>query len=366
MIKFLDLKKVNEPYEIEMREAFNRVLSSGWYIGGNELNSFENEFANYCGANYCVGVANGLDALILILRGYKELGRLKDGDEVIVPANTYIASILAISESGLTPVLVEPDELTFNLDPNKIEQVITTKTKVIMAVHLYGQLADMNSINNIAKKYDLLVVEDAAQAHGAGTGEDKAGNISDAAAFSFYPGKNLGALGDAGAVTTNDESLATVIRALGNYGSHKKYVHSLKGGNSRLDELQAAFLSIKLKNLDDEIYKRRNVALKYKKMIVNELITLPAVACMEQHVFHLFVVRCKNRVDLQNYLLKNGIETLIHYPLPPHKQEAYSSMGQLSFPVTEKIHDEVISLPISSVIKDSHVLEIIECINQYK
>jgi len=366
MIKFLDLKKVNQPYEIEMKKAFDRVLSSGWYIGGNELKNFENEFSTYCGTQYCIGVANGLDALVLILRGYKELGVLNHGDEIIVPANTYIASILAITQSGMTPILVEPDESTFNLDPTKIVSAITPKTKMIMAVHLYGQLAHMNSINKIAEEYGLLVVEDGAQAHGAQLDGVRSGNFGDAAAFSFYPGKNLGALGDAGAVTTNNKALADTIRTLGNYGSQEKYVHTLQGVNSRLDELQAAFLSIKLRKLNAEIDFRRALAQRYLNEIENELIVLPVEKAIEQHVFHLFVIKTKNRNKLQEYLKANDIETLIHYPTPPHKQKAYSTLSDLSFPITEKIHSEVISLPISPVMTENEITKVIDCINQYK
>jgi len=327
---------------------------------------FEKEFADYCGAKYCIGVANGLDALILIFRAYKELGRLKEGDEVIVPANTYIASILAITENRLKPVLVEPDEHTYNLDPKLIERAITPKTKAILAVHLYGQLADMLEINKIAKNNNLLVIEDSAQAHGASYNGIKAGNWSNASGFSFYPGKNLGALGDGGAVTTNDDQLQSIIRVLGNYGSHKKYQNLYKGVNSRLDEMQAAMLRIKLKYLDEEVIKRQAIADYYIKNIDHKDIILPNTRKEDNHVWHLFVIRAAKRNELQKYLLSNGIQTLIHYPVAPHKQEAYKEWSNKIYPTSESIHNEVLSLPISQVMENNEINYIVNTINKFK
>ena len=362
-IPFLDLKTINAQYRDELVQAATDVIDSGWYIQGAQVEQFEREFADYCGTEHCVGVANGLDALILILRAWKELGKLKEGDEVIVPANTYIASILAITENRLKPVLVEPDEQTYNLDPKLIEQAITPKTKAILAVHLYGQLANMLEINKIAKKNNLLVVEDSAQAHGASIDGRKAGNWGDASGFSFYPGKNLGALGDAGAVTTNDPELAKTIRALGNYGSHKKYENLYKGVNSRLDEMQAAMLRIKLKYLNNEIEKRRGVANYYLENIKNKNVILPVVST--NSVWHLFVIRTQTRKELQKYLLDNKIQTLIHYPLPPHKQSAYKEWNNDTYPITEKMHDEVLSLPISGVQDLKDTRKIVQIINDF-
>ena len=334
MIPFLDLKKINQQYRNELVEACTRVIDSGWYIGGSELEKFENNFANYCGSKYAIGVANGLDALILTLRAWKELGKLKDGDEVIVPSNTYIASILAITANNLTPVLVEPTIGSYNIDPKKIEQAITAKTKVLLPVHLYGQLAPMPEIMEIAKKYNLLVLEDSAQAHGAQIGGVKAGNWGDASGFSFYPGKNLGALGDAGAITTNNDELANMLRAIRNYGSHEKYKNLVPGVNSRLDEIQAAMLDIKLKFLDQETEHRRKIAEMYLTKIKNPEVSLPLhevdATQYKQHVWHLFVIRTKNREALQKHLADNGVQTLIHYPIPPHKQQAYKEWNDLS------------------------------------
>ena len=365
MIKFLDLQAINHQYKTELEGACSRVINSGWYISGTEVSAFEQQFSTYCGVKHCVGVANGLDALILILRAYKELGKLKDGDEVLVPANTYIASILAISANGLVPILIEPNEQTYNVDVSLIEQNLTPKTKAILAVHLYGQLADMPNIMNLAEKHNLLVVEDAAQAHGAHIKGKKAGNWGHAAGFSFYPGKNLGALGDAGAVTTNDEALATMIRSLGNYGSEVKYHNAYKGINSRLDELQAALLSVKLKHLDTEIEQRQTIANAFLNGIKNPKIKLPLIQYQEQHVWHLFVVQVEDRANFQSYLTEKGIQTVIHYPIPPHKQKAYSELNQLSFPLTEKIHDQVLSLPISPVLTNTEVQKIIDVVNGF-
>lgn len=351
MISFLDLKSINANYREELIAACTRVIDSGWYISGNELSQFENEFAQYCGTKHCIGVANGLDALILTLRAWKELGRLKDGDEVIVPANTYIASVLAITENNLVPVLVEPNASSLNLCPQKVQAAITAKTRAILPVHLYGQLADMPALLDIARQHGLLVLEDSAQAHGANIDGRKAGNWGDASGFSFYPGKNLGALGDAGAITTNDNELAQTLRALRNYGSHEKYKNLHQGVNSRLDEIQAAMLSIKLKYLDEQTVHRRQIAQIYMDGIKNPAITLPIAAELSpvefsNHVWHLFVVRCQNRDALQKHLADHGVQTLIHYPIPPHKQQAYVELNTLSFPLTEAIHQQVLSLPI--------------------
>jgi len=369
MIKFLDLKKINEPYETAFQEKLKAVLASGWYILGNEVAAFETNFAGYCGTKYCIGVGNGLDALVLIFKGYVQLGKIQKGDEVIVPANTYIASILAILQADLVPVLVEPKLETYNINPNLISEKITSRTKAILAVHLYGQLAEMDAINEIASQNNLLVVEDSAQAHGAISDFRKAGNLSNAAAFSFYPGKNLGALGDGGAVTTNDSELAKTIQSLRNYGSEEKYKNEYVGINSRLDELQAAFLSVKLPNLDTENNKRKTIAKRYISEIKNHKITLPILSLrgMKQsnHVFHLFVIRTQNRDELQQYLLKNGIETMIHYPIPPHQQKAFLNWNDLSFPITEKIHNEVLSLPMSPVMTIEEVDFIIAILNKY-
>jgi dTDP-4-amino-4,6-dideoxygalactose transaminase len=365
MIPFLDLKGINAQYREELIEACTKVIDGGWYVQGNECSEFEKEFAEYCGSKYAIGVANGLDALILILRAYKELGFMKDGDEVIVPSNTYIASILAISQNNLIPVLVEPDMNTYLIDWTKIEDKITSKTKAIMPVHLYGQTCQMNEINEIAKKYNLKVIEDSAQSHGAYFEDKRCGNLGDASGFSFYPGKNLGALGDGGAVTTNDEELANTIKALGNYGSHKKYENLYKGLNSRLDEMQATMLRVKLRYLDNEIEKRREIANYYLQNIKNENIILPIVRCDDNHVWHLFVIRTKNRDELQKYLLDNGVQTLIHYPLAPHKQEAYKEWKDSSYELSEQIHDEVLSLPISGVQSLSDTQKIVKVINDF-
>ena len=365
MIPFLDLKGLNAQYKAELIEACTRVIDSGWYVQGNECKEFDKEFANYCGSKYAIGVANGLDALILILRAYKEMGIMNDGDEVIVPSNTYIASILAISQNNLVPVLVEPDINTYLIDPSKIEEKITSKTKAILPVHLYGQTCEMDKINEIAKKYNLKVIEDSAQSHGAYFQDKRSGNLGDASGFSFYPGKNLGALGDGGAVTTNDEELANTIKALGNYGSHKKYENLYKGVNSRLDEMQAAMLRVKLRYLDNELEKRRDIANYYLENIKNENIILPVVRAESNHVWHLFVIRTSKRDELQKYLLDNGVQTLIHYPIPPHNQNAYKEWNNESYPISEQIHDEVMSLPISGVQSLEDTQKIVQVINDF-
>lgn len=369
MIHFLDLQAINAQYRAELIEACTRVIDSGWYIGGNELSQFEENFAAYCGTQYCVGVANGLDALILTLRAWIELGRLKAGDEIVVPANTYIASILAISANHLTPVLVEPDTYTCNIDPKKIEAAITSKTRAILPVHLYGQIADMPAILNMAEKYNLLVLEDSAQAHGASIAGKKVGNWGHASGFSFYPGKNLGALGDAGAITTNDAELAQMLKALRNYGSHEKYKNLVQGVNSRLDEIQAAMLNVKLKYLDQEIQHRRYIANLYLNGIKNPLVQLPLIntnaEVYEQHVWHLFVVRTQHREALQKHLTNHGIQTLIHYPIPPHQQQAYQEWNNLSYPLTEAMHKEVLSLPIGPTLTGQDAEKIIALVNDW-
>ncbi|MCU7548498.1 DegT/DnrJ/EryC1/StrS family aminotransferase [Chitinophagaceae bacterium LB-8] len=367
MIKFLDLLKLNKQYETAIKSAMSRVFDSGWYIQGEAVKQFEQNYATYCGSKHCIGVANGLDALILIIRAYKELGLLREGDEILVPSNTYIASIIAISENRLTPVLIEPDEITYNIDPNKIEAAITPRVKAIMPVHLYGQLCDMEAINAIAQKYGLLVIEDAAQSHGAlHNNGKKSGNLCDAAGHSFYPGKNLGALGDGGAITTNNDELASTIRAIANYGSHKKYHNLYKGPNSRLDELQAAILDEKLKGLDRDNERRREIAKCYISEIKNPNVQLPYYSGGNDHVFHLFVVRVKNRDHFQQYLLDNKVQTVIHYPIPPHKQVAYKEYNYMSLPIAERIHQEVLSLPISPVMSDNEIEKIIAVIGLYK
>jgi dTDP-4-amino-4,6-dideoxygalactose transaminase len=377
MIQFLDLKKINAPYETAFQEKLKSVLEGGWYILGREVAAFETNFAHYCGAKQCIGVGNGFDALVLIFKGYIQLGKLQKGDEVIVPANTYIASVLAILEADLVPVLVEPKLETYNLNPDLISEKITSKTKAILVVHLYGQLAEMERINEIATLNNLIVVEDAAQAHGAISAEQQITNSKQqitndkqqtAKAYSFYPGKNLGALGDGGAVVTNDEELAKVVQSLRNYGSEAKYHNEYMGVNSRLDEIQAAFLNVKLPQLDAENSIRRAIAKRYLNEIKNDKIILPTLSLqgtMQSHVFHLFVIRAQNRNELQQYLLANGIQTVIHYPIPPHQQKALKARNKLSFPITEKIHKEVLSLPISPVLTMDEVSFVIAVLNQY-
>ncbi|AVV84470.1 DegT/DnrJ/EryC1/StrS family aminotransferase [Shewanella putrefaciens] len=365
MINFLDLQAINSQYQQELKDACARVIDSGWYIMGNELAQFEAEFAAYCGTKYAIGVANGLDALILTIRAWKELGKLKAGDEVIVQANTYIASVLAITENGLVPVLVEPNPTTYNLEPEIVRKAITAKTKLILPVHLYGQISPMQEIMALAKEFNLLVLEDCAQSHGAEINGKRAGNWGDAAGFSFYPGKNLGALGDAGAITTNDDELALAIKALRNYGSHQKYENLYQGVNSRLDEIQAAMLRVKLNHLEVETARRQQVAQVYRTGITNPLIILPQVSDELTHVWHLFVVRCEQREALQQFLAAEGIQTLIHYPIPPHKQHAYQYMNSQVLPLTELIHQQVLSIPISSVMTDKDVIYVVNVINQF-
>lgn len=366
MIKFLDLQKITQKYAEEIHEAVDRVVDSGWYLQGKENERFEADYAQYIGTKYAIGCANGLDALILIFRAYVEMGIMESGDEVIVPANTYIASILAISENGLKPVLVEPSIETYQIDDSKIEAAITERTKAILIVHLYGQCAYTDKIDDICKKYALKLVEDNAQAHGCKFNGRKTGSLGDAAGHSFYPGKNLGAFGDAGTVTTNNEELAKVVRAVANYGSQKKYVFKYCGRNSRLDEIQAAVLGVKLKHLDEDVVIRKEIAKYYIENITNADIITPIVKNWDAHVFHIFTIRTKKRDELQKYLADNGVQTIIHYPIPPHKQECYREWNNLSFPITEQIHDEELSLPMSPVMTEDDMRKIVNIINGFK
>lgn len=372
MIKFLDLKAINDSFEPHLSQAIQRVLDSGWYLLGNEVKSLEQEYADYIGTKHCIGVANGLDALRLILKAYIVMGVMKEGDEVIVPANTYIASILAITDNRLKPVLVEPDIATYNIDPYKIEEKITERTKAIMIVHLYGQNAMHPEIQRLVDKYNLRLIEDNAQATGAYYGAKRTGSLGDASGHSFYPGKNLGCLGDGGAVTTNNDELAGIIRALANYGSSQKYVNNYQGLNSRLDEIQAAILRVKLPRLDADNERRREIARYFCENITIPEIVLPTLIAdfsnqvfNDSHVWHLFVIRHPERDKLQKYLSDNGIQTLIHYPIPPHKQGAYKEWNSLSFPITEKIHEEVVSLPISPVMNLNEVKRLTNVLTNY-
>lgn len=361
MIKFLDLKKINNRYREEIDSRIKDILDKGWYLQGEENENFTKNFANFCGTKFALGVANGLDALNLIIKAYG----FGNGDEIIVPANTYIATILAISENGCIPILVEPDIKTYNINPDSIEEKITSKTKAIMVVHLYGQAVQMEKIWKIAKKYNLKIIEDSAQAHGAIYQENRTGNLGDASGFSFYPGKNLGCMGDGGAVTTNDEELFNKIKAIANYGSDRKYHHIYKGVNSRLDEIQAAVLDIKLKHLDSDNNKRRKISKYYRENIKNSKIILPETYDEKSHVWHIFAVRTQNRDEFQKYLTEKGIQTIIHYPTPPHKQGAYKEWNNLSFPITEEIHNTILSLPISPVMTDSEIEKVVEVVNEY-
>ena len=361
MIKFLDLEKVNNRFRDEFDARIKTILDKGWYLQGEENEKFSKDFAAFCGTKYALGVANGLDALRLIVKAYG----FGAGDEIIVPANTYIATILAISDNGCTPVLVEPDINTYNINPDLIEEKITPKTKAIMVVHLYGQAVQMQKIWDLAKKYNLKVFEDCAQAHGAMYQGRRTGNLSDAAAFSFYPGKNLGCMGDGGAVTTNDEAIYNKIKALANYGSDRKYHHIYKGLNSRLDEIQAAVLDVKLPHLDADNNRRREIAKYYRENIKNPKIILPQSYDEQASVWHIFAVRTQNRDDFQKYLADNGVQTLIHYPTPPHKQDAYKEWNTLSFPITEEIHRTIISLPMSPVMTDGEIHTVVEALNAW-
>lgn len=366
MIHFLELKKVTDLHADEIQEAVRRVVDSGWYLQGAENRRFEKEYADYIGTKYCVGVANGLDALICILRAYMELGVMAPGDEVIVPANTYIATILAITENGLTPVLVEPDIRTLEIDDRLIEQAITPRTKAVMIVHLYGRCAYTDRIGELCQQYGLKLIEDNAQAHGCRFEDGRrTGSLGDAAGHSFYPGKNLGALGDGGAVTTDDEELARVVRTLANYGSSKKYVFDYLGRNSRLDEIHAAVLSVKLRYLDRDNDARRQVAHYYLENISHPDIMLPQVPDWDANVFHIFPVLCNRRDDLQQYLKENGVQTLIHYPIPPHKQKCYPEWNGWSFPVTERIHAEELSLPMSPAMTLEEAQTVVDLLNRW-
>lgn len=371
-IKFLDLQKINAQYAAELKQAAADVIDSGWFLTGERVASFEKNLAQFNNSKHIIGVANGLDALRLILKAYIDMGIMQEGDEVIVPANTYIASLLAISDNRLVPVLVEPNLQSYNLDIDLIQQAITPKTKAIMVVHLYGQVCWNDKLVEIAKSNNLKIIEDNAQAIGAIFNGTKTGNLGDAAGFSFYPGKNLGALGDAGAVSTNDDQLAERVRALGNYGSKKKYVNEFQGLNSRLDELQAAFLDVKLKYIDTENQYRRQIAQRYLSEINNPNIILPVPVATQfspaenkEHVWHLFIIRCEKRDALQNHLAEKGIQTLIHYPIPPNKQLAYKELNHLDFPITNTIHDQVLSLPISPVLTQDEITRVIETINLF-
>ena len=367
MIPFLSLKDITVKYADEINAAVTRVVNSGWYLQGQENKTFECHYAEYIGVNHCIGCANGLDALIWIYRAYIELGIMQKGDEVIVPANTYIASVLAITENGLKAVLVEPDPNTLELDESKIEQAITPRTKSILLVHLYGRCAYTEKIGALCKKYNLHLVEDNAQAHGCTYKDQKTGSLGEAAGHSFYPGKNLGALGDGGAVTTNNKELADCIRALANYGSTKKYVFKYCGRNSRLDEIQAAVLDVKLRHLDEDNRLRQQVAAYYYDNIKNPLITLPKRLPDENNVYHLFPVLCERRDELQEYLKQNGVQTLIHYPIPPHLQECNAGMWQgLQLPITERLAKQELSLPISQVMGMDDVIKIVELLDDYK
>ena len=363
MIKFLDLKKINERFRDELDEATKRVFDSGWYLLGKECQAFEGEFAAYCGVKHCVGCANGLDALKLIIQAYG----IGVGDEVIAPANTYIASLISISANGATPILVEPDPKTCLINPDLIEKAVTSRTKAIMVVHLYGRVVKMTKVWDIARRYNLKVIEDSAQSHGVMFEGRRCGNLGDASGFSFYPGKNLGCLGDGGAVTTNDDTLAMKIRALRNYGSDVKYHFPYRGTNSRLDEIQAAWLRVKLQRLDDDNQRRREIAKRYLAEIKNPLLRLPTMPKDElQHVWHVFTVFCNQRDELRDYLEYSGVQTVIHYPIPPHKQPAYTEWRGLALQITEKIHDSIISIPISPVMTDDEVGEVVRIINAYK
>ena len=392
MIKYLPLKRINELYDAEIRDAISRVLDSGWYLRGTATRQFEEHYAQYIGTRHCIGVANGLDALTLILRAYMEMGVMQEGDEVIVPANTYIASILSITENRLTPVLVEPAPDTLQIDDALIEQVVTPRTRAIMIVHLYGRCAYTDRIGDICRRHDLKLIEDNAQAHGClydavlphrfvatESRHTRTGSLGSAAAHSFYPGKNLGALGDAGAVTTDDDELADVIRALGNYGSHQKYVHDYLGRNSRIDELQAAILDVKLRHLDADNQRRREIAARYEREISNGLVTCrispSETACCSQRddvslnrdsVYHIFPVFSPRRDELQRYLADHDVETQIHYPIPPHKQKCYKEWNALSLPVTERISEQELSIPCHQALSDDEVTRIIALLNNFK
>lgn len=367
MIKFLDLQAINNQYSEEIKSVVNEIIDSGWYLLGDKVQLFESDLAKYVGATHCISCANGLDALRLIFRGYIEMGFMEEGDEVVVPANTYIASLLAITDNNLVPVLVEPNIASYNLDITKVEEVITNKTRAIMTVHLYGQISFNEELKKIAATNNLKIIEDNAQAIGAKYNDVYSGNLGDAAGFSFYPGKNLGALGDSGAVTTNDKELAKIIRAVANYGSEVKYVNKFSGLNSRMDEIQAGILSVKLKYLDEENTKRKRIAQYYNNHIDNPKIILPEIISgnTDSHVWHLYVIRSEKRDELKKYLEKNEVQTVMHYPIPPHKQQCYEKLNYLNLEITEMIHREVLSLPISSVLDKNDVVRIVDLINNF-
>lgn len=366
MIPFLDLKRETDRYASEIKEAVSRVVDSGWYIMGEEKDRFEKDFSAYCGVRNCIGVGTGLDALRLILMAYMERGRISKGDEIILPANTFIATALAVSQCGLTPVLADCEIDTFNIDPLSVKSKITDKTKAIIAVHLFGRVAPMHQLQQLASAHNLILIEDAAQAHGAEYDGQKAGSLSDAAAFSFYPVKNLGALGDAGAVTTNDDVLASIIRQLANYGSNEKYLHRYKGLNSRLDEMQAAVLSVRLKHLDEDNHIRQKIAIRYAEGIRNEFIRLPFSGEPQSHVFHLYVICSSQRDNLSLYLQENGIQTQIHYPHAIHKQEAYKELSGEILPIAELLQDQILSLPLYPSLDDSEIEKIIQVLNNWQ
>lgn len=366
MIPFLNFKDLNINYKTELIDALSDVIDSGHYILGKKVQSFEEKFSNDCGTKHTIGVGNGLDALTIIIRGYKELGIFKEGDEILVPANTYIASIIAITENRLRPVLIEPDIETYNINVELLEKHITERTKGIMTVHLYGRVSYSEKMKNVAEKYGLKIIEDASQSAGAEYKRRKAGNLGDACGISFYPSKNLGALGDAGAITTNDEALAEVVRSLRNYGSEKKYYNKRLGVNSRLDELQAAILEVKLKYLNKDNDIRISIAKKYLENIKNLKIILPKSVEDRSHVWHLFVIRVDNRKRFMKYMYENGVDTMIHYPVPPHKQKAYRVWNDKSYPITEKIHKEVVSLPLHPNLSEKDINIIIHACNSYE
>lgn len=366
MIKLLDLQAITKQHGDEYKEAVNRVIDSGWYLQGKEIQKFEDDYAKYIGTTECISVANGLDALKLIMRGYKEMGVFHEGDEIIVPANTYIATILAITDNNLTPVLVEPTWENLEIDIDKIEDSITPKTKGIMIVHLYGRIAYNEKLGEICKKYNLKLMEDCAQSHGCEWKGVKTGALGDAAAHSFYPGKNLGAFGDAGAVTTSDKELTQVIRALANYGSQKKYVFKYVGMNSRMSEIDAAVLDVKLKYLDEDNRRRQELAAYYYEHINNPLITLPSRIPDENNVYHQFPVFCEQRDELQQYLAAKGVQTLIHYPIPPHKQECYNEWNNRKYPITEKIHTQELSIPMNQLITQKEASLVVDILNSFE
>lgn len=366
MVKFLDLQAITAMHGDEIKAAVNRVIDSGWFLQGNENQQFESDYAKYIGTGHCVAVANGLDALKLIMRGYKEMGIMKDGDEIIVPANTYIATILAITDNNLVPILVEPTFDHLEMDIDQVEQHITPRTKGVMTVHLYGRIAYNDKLGEICKKYGLKLMEDCAQSHGCAWKGVKTGALGDAAAHSFYPAKNLGALGDAGAVTTNDQELASVIRALANYGSPHKYVFKYVGMNSRMAETDAAALDVKLKYLDKDNQARQKLAAYYYENIKNPLITLPKRIADENNVYHQFPIFCEKRDELQAFMKENGVQTLIHYPIPPHKQECYKTWNNCSYPITEKIHAQELSIPMNQVLKRLEAKLIVDSLNSFR